>query len=480
MKHHPVDLPRGAALYLPRAIDPILRRWSREPDRKPLILRGARQTGKTAAVRQLGKSFELFIELNLERFEDLALVRDCRSADELLAALSSRHNLAVFPPRTLLFLDEIQESPEAVSWLRFLREDHPDLHVIAAGSLLEVRLHERGFSFPVGRATFRLLRPFTLFELLAATDRGVLARRLLAALQNGEAPPAPLHQQALAALREYLLVGGMPEAVARWTAERNPAAVRRVHRDLRQALADDLQKYRGVRDVDYLEAAFDNLRHHYGLRFRYENFAPGYRSQRMKVALGKLEAALLIRRAWPTSSLQLPLKIRPRSAPKLLPLDVGLALYALGTGFDAMRGPAERLFDGRAAEMFVGQQLAATGADDLDELHFWVSESSRSNAELDFLLAAGEQPMPVEVKSGASGTLKSLHQFLSRSGLHLGVRLYAGPYADEWHEVKMPGGRLRYRLLSLPLYLAEHVPQCLVRAQAVDDEVGPPGILPPG
>ncbi|MES1245791.1 MAG: AAA family ATPase [Acidobacteriota bacterium] len=443
-------------MYLPRTIDEVLLAWSRETDRKPLVLRGARQTGKTEAVRRLGGHFNLFLEVNLERFEDLSLVRSCRSADELLIALAARHNLERFPARTLLFLDEIQESPEAVAWLRFFREDHPDLFVVAAGSLLEVRLQERGFSFPVGRVTFRVLRPFTFFEFLAANERDVLARHLAAAVSEGRPIPAPLHEQALELLRDYLLVGGMPEAVSHWTAEHNPATVRRIHRDLVQALAEDLQRFGNLREVGYLEAAFDNLRHHAGLRFRYENFAPGYRSQLMKNALSKLEAALLIHRALPTSSLSLPLRERPRSAAKLLPLDVGLALHTMGSGFDTARSLAlHQILDGRVAEIFVGQQLLASAPGFPGELFFWVSESSNNNAEVDYMIPVGGRPVPVEVKSAAAGSLKSLHQFLWRAGLSRGIRLHVGPLADERLEVKMPEGNLAYRLLSVPIYLTE-------------------------
>jgi predicted AAA+ superfamily ATPase len=451
------------AVYIPRNIDAVLLAWSREADRKPLVLRGARQTGKTAAVRRLAEQFDLFLELNLERFEDLSLVRSCRSAAELLTALAVRSNVERFPPRTLLFLDEIQESPEAVSWLRFLREDHPQLFVVAAGSLLEVRLQERGFSFPVGRVTFRVLRPFTFFEFLLANEKDVLAGHLTAAVSEGRPVPASLHGQASELLRDYLLVGGMPEAVARWVAEHNPVAVRGVHRDLVQALAEDLQRFGNLREVGYLEAAFESLRHHFGQRFRYENFAPGYRSQLMKNALAKLEAALLIHRALPTSSLELPLRERTRSAAKLLPLDVGLALammgQGLGQGLDAISGPSlSQVLDGRLAEIFVGQQLLASAPGFPGELFFWVSESANSNAEVDYLIPIGGRPVPVEVKSAAAGSLKSLHQFLRRAGLSTGIRLHTGPSADERLTVRMPEGDLDYRLLSLPLYLAEKLP----------------------
>ena len=162
------------AVYLARDIDQVLQEWAGSANRKPLILRGARQTGKTASIRELGRHFELFVELNLERYQDMALVRACRSAEELLVALRARHNLASFPERTLIFIDEIQQSPEAIQWLRFLHEDQPQLAVAAAGSLMEVRLKEHGFSFPVGRVTFRTLRPLTFTEVLRAAGHGVL------------------------------------------------------------------------------------------------------------------------------------------------------------------------------------------------------------------------------------------------------------------------------------------------------------------
>jgi uncharacterized protein len=454
--------------YFPRKLDSTLALWAEAQDRKPLVLRGARQTGKSSSVRELGRRFELFLELNLERFADLALVRSCRSPEDLLKALAARYNVARFPERTLLFLDEIQESPEAIQWLRFFHEDHPGLSVIAAGSLLDVRLQERGFSFPVGRVTFRTLRPLSFREFLLALGKDVLADGLRA----GEIPGADLipalHEQALPLLRDYLFVGGMPEAVARWADSGNPAAVRQVQADLVQAFAEDIQKYRSGVAASDLEAAFAHLPHHYGLRFRYENFAPGYRSQKMKDALAKLEAAQLITRAWPTSSLNLPLAERARSAPKLLPLDVGLAAHTLGTGFRALETePLERLLSGRLAELFAGQQLL-TGPDTAAEpLFFWVNESASSSAETDYLLPGPGYPVPIEVKSAASGALKSLHQFLRRAGRSVGIRLHTGLFADERHQVRMPDGTLHYRLLSLPLYLAEEVPALLGRLDPI-------------
>jgi len=440
-------------MYVVRAVDGALTEWALEVERRPLVLRGARQTGKTSAVRRLGESFDAFLELNLERLPDRRLVDGAASLDELLLALRLRHNLDRFPRRTLLFLDEIQESTKAVQWLRFLYEDHPELWVVAAGSLLEVRLAERGFSFPVGRVGFRWVHPFTFFDFLEATEGQALRAHLEDAARTLAPVAMPVHEQALAALADYLLVGGMPAAVTAWVRNRSPQDVRQLHVDLLQAFADDMHKYRDVRDPEPLFAAFDALPHHYGLRFKYAGFAPESRSRPMKAALDKLEGAMLVDRGRPTSSFGPPYRRRPRSAEKLIPLDVGMAIASIGRPIEEIhRGDPLQILGGRVAEMFVGQQLRGAQIRGREPLWFWVAESARNNAEVDFLSST----LPIEVKSGKGGTLRSLHRFLWRGGGGVGVRLHAGLLADERCSVGLPGhGELDFRLVSLPLYLAQ-------------------------
>ncbi len=194
--------------YFARTIDTHLEDWSTEPGRKPLLLRGARQTGKTSSVRHLGASFELFLELNLERYADLALVRSCRSPDELLQALMARHNLLRLPARTLLFFDEIQERKEAVSWLPLFAEQRPEIAVIAAGSLMDVLLEERDLAFPTGSVSLLSMAPMTFFEFLRAQERLVLAKLLLSSAKAG-AITTELHaadEEIVAQLVERLFV----------------------------------------------------------------------------------------------------------------------------------------------------------------------------------------------------------------------------------------------------------------------------------
>ncbi len=443
--------------YSPRHIDRELQAWSRSPRRKPLILRGARQTGKTAAIRNLGRSFDLYQELNLEHLRDRRLLELCDSPQELITTLLTRQGLSRAPPRTLLFLDEIQASPKAVHMLRYFYEEMPEIAVAAAGSLLEVRLARTDFSFPVGRVNFRHLHPMSFFEFLEATHQAELARRLERCAREGTGATGGLHELGMRALHDYLWVGGMPEAVSRWAEDRSPAAVREVQNDIQLAFEDDLSKYGAGPGLEDLQSVFLALPDHVGLRFKYERLCPGVRAESARSALDLLGRAMIVRLAEPTCDLRPPHFPRPKVAPKLLPLDVGLALAGMDLPYQELRSASlDELRDGRVAEIFVAQQIVAQRLRHDPALRFWVAEGG-AEAELDLLLNLPTGPLPVEVKSGRQGTLRSLHRYLQRSGQREGLRLWASGQLDEEHEVKLDGAALRYRLRSWPLYLAEMI-----------------------
>jgi uncharacterized protein len=445
-------------MTLPRKTDILLQSWWKRPDRKPLILRGARQTGKSTAVQQLGQESPLFLELNLERHSDLALVRTCHSAEELLQRLQQQHNLSTLPPGTLLFLDEIQEHPAALAWLRFFREDFPQLAVIAAGSLLEVRLRDQALPFPVGRVEFLRLEPFTFLEFLAATGDNRLDQDLRHTYANPEGIETGLHSLAMERFRTFLLVGGMPEAVAKWASTQSLVEVAHIHDSLQQAYLEDLLKY-GLRSgTSTLQAVLAAAPAFYGSRFKVRDLVVGLKDRALTESLDLLEKAMVLHRARPSSRFELPLVSRPKAAHKLLPLDIGLALAQLGIRPEHLaETPVETLLQGRIAEAFVGVQLLARQPQRARDLHFWIRESSSTSvAEVDYLLPTAEGVIPVEVKSGASGSLKSMHQFLATSKGTVGVRLSSHPGGVEQLEVGLPqGGRLQYTLRSHPLYLAE-------------------------
>ena len=448
----------------PRNADALLTAWFNRPGRKPLVLRGARQTGKTTAVRRLAEAGPQFLELNLERHDDLSLIRTCHSARDLLERLQQKHNLASLPKDTLIFLDEVQEHPEALKWLRFFYEDSPELAVVAAGSLLEVRLREETLPFPVGRVEFLRLEPLTFLEFLNATADQRIAGDLRQSFGNlgraVEGVDEGLHALAMERLREFLLVGGLPEAVEVWRTTRNLIEVRRVHDALNQAYIEDLLKY-GVRTgTRHLEAVLGNAPAHYGARFKVRNLAPGEKDRRLSDALNLLEKAMVLYRVRPTSSRSLPLIPRSRAAHKLLPLDIGLALSQLSVRPEHLAGRAiETLMEGRLAEAFAGVQLLAASPEQSRRLCFWVREGhAKSNAEVDYLVPSLRGVLPVEVKSGAAGSLRSLHRFLAEAEGKLGIRLSARPGGRQDLHVNLGQGRtLEYQLQSLPLYLAELV-----------------------
>ena len=443
---------------LSRYADRTLQSWMNRADRKPLIVRGARQTGKSTAVRRLGESAPLFLELNFERHQDLALVQSCNSAEELLQRLQQHHNLVALPPGTLLFLDEIQEHPEALSWLRFFYEDFPEIAVVAAGSLLEVRLRDTPLPFPVGRVEFLRLEPLTFLDFLSATNDNKLAADLRSEFENPHGISAGLHHLAMERLRTFLVVGGMPEAVAKWEATRNSVEVARVHEALQQAYLEDLLKY-GVRSgTKALQSVLAAAPAFYGSRYKQRHLVPGQKDRAITEAVDLLERAMVLHRARPTIHHRLPLLTREKAAHKLLPLDMGLALMQLGIRPEHLAQTAvESLLDGRIAEAFVGVQLLAGHAQRGRDLFFWTREStSRSAAEVDFLLPSTHGVLPVEVKAGKAGTLKSLHQFLVASGGDVGIRLASTTGGVEELNVGLPNGEnLKYTLRTHPLYLAE-------------------------
>ncbi len=447
-------------MTFPRAADGHLAAWMAHPRRKPLILRGARQTGKTTAVRALGESCPLFLELNLERHEDLALVRSCRSPDELLTRLEVRENVKGIPPGSLLFLDEVQEHLDALRWLRFFYEDRPELAVVAAGSLLEVRLREESLPFPVGRVEFLRMEPLTYLEFLRATGEERLAEELELAYVDAKEVAPSLHELAMERLREFLLVGGLPEAVDVWASTRNLVDVGAVHRALRQAYVEDLLKYRVRAGTRHLEMVLASAPEHYGSRFKLRHLVPGEKDRPIREALTLLEQAMVVHRAKPTVAKTPPLVPRSRAAQKLLPLDMGLALAEMGVRSENLADrPVESILGGRVAEAFVGVQLLAAHPDEPRSFFFWTREGgSTLNAEVDFVVPSAAGILPVEVKAGAAGSLKSMHQFLSDAETTTGVRLSSSAGKTEQLETTMTDGRvLRYGLRSVPLYLAELV-----------------------
>ena len=429
-----------------RRIESELAAWKSSPDRKPLILRGARQVGKTYTVNAFASSFRSYIRLDLERPAERSLFGRAGSGRELWETILLSKGFVLDPRETLLFIDEIQNSPDAVRALRFLHEDLPELAVIAAGSLFEVFAHREGFSAPVGRVRNLYLSPVDFGEYLAAANPPL--RRVLEDIRIGGELPPERHVLLTDAFRRFAFVGGMPEAVARYVERGSFAELGPIYDSIFQGYVEDAEKYASRAKAKYLSQAVDRAPFHAGERISYEKFGGSdFRSREMKEALTTLEQALIVHLAAPTTSVRLPFRESGRRAPKLFFVDAGLVRFRLGLkDFNAEGGPFDDLYRGRMAEQIAAQEILAASFE-RPRLHFWARETGQ--AEVDFLLDVKGLAVPLEIKSGKPGRMRSLAVFMDNADHPFAVRISDDPIRVD--EAKTPAGKT-FRLLSLPFY----------------------------
>ncbi len=437
-----------------RNLEKALIEWKGKSHRKPLVIRGARQTGKTTLIREFRRQFEKFVELNLEKDALRRIFSEVKDASDVIQSIEGVMNQRIVPGETLLFIDEIQNSVAAIKTLRYFYEEIPALHVIAAGSLLEVRMKDEGWSFPVGRVEFLYLYPATFEEFLGALGEEILLESIRR--QRIDEPlPGPLRERIMNLLSLYMAVGGMPEAVSRYAETKSISEVKDVHDALVSSFHEDFGKYSKRSELEYLKLVWEKVPFQIGTRITYSRLSEQQaRSKDVSNAFSILHEAMLVERIWPTTRTTVPLIKKPKSAPKALYLDIGLCTHAIGvTREQIQKRLMDPLFGGGLAETFVGQEIMAMDACHRITPYFWIREEKDTTSELDYLLQNGEKLVPIEVKSQSHGALKSLHQYLARSNTDIGVRAYSGELKLEKHSVTLPDGKeLRYRLLSVPLY----------------------------
>jgi len=412
-----------------RLITDALVAWKDARDRKPLLLRGARQVGKTWSVRDLGeRHFGGRIHvLDFEREPGLCglFSRELAPA-QILDALRVRRDISIEPGRDLVFFDEIQACPKAIVSLRYFYEEIPRLHVIAAGSLLEFALN--GPSFPVGRIHPVSMYPMTLLEFLWAVGAERAAEIVIA----GPAPESVvIHAELLEKVRQHLIVGGMPAAVKAHADTRSFAEALSVQDDLVQTYRDDFGKYASRVDRACLDAVLAGAARSVGQVTKYRSLAPEYGDHPLRDAYDLLAMARVLRRVRAASPAGLPMaaSASPRRF-KTLMLDVGLLqrLSGVSLGTALARADLLAVYVGGLAEQFVGQELAATLG---DEVYCWLRPAKSSTAEVDYLIAPGGRIVPVEVKGGPAGRLRSMHQLLKEyPRCAPGVVLSTAPYAE--------------------------------------------------
>jgi len=450
-----------------RHVSHFLDQWIQTPDRKPLVLRGARQVGKTWLVRDLAqRQNRKLVELNMERRPELAdhfLTNDPRQA---LSDLAADLGISISINDSILFIDEIQAAPQLLAFLRWFREDLPEFPVIAAGSLLDFSLEEHTGSMPVGRISYCYVEPLSFYEFLDATGNSGLGSKLAASTESMELSPR-LHQRALELFAEYCLVGGLPEVVASWVATHDDDRRLQLQRDLLATYRDDFNKYRGSVAPDLLRRVMDSVPRQLGGRFMFSHVEINARQRDIKHCHELLCLARICHRVEHTAANGLPLGAETKAGLfKTILLDVGLASIQLGLSRLAMHdlGAVIWVNKGGLAEQFVGQQLRCISPAFEDPRLFYWQRTEGRQGEIDFVIQEGNRIVPIEVKAGSSGSMKSLHSFMLQKKLGIAIRLDTNPPSIQDLVIKTTTGEpVAYTLISLPLYMVESIPTALRR-----------------
>jgi len=405
--------------------------------------------GKTTVIDLFSQEFDNYVYLNLEINRDKALFDDNLTIEEIFQSILLNKGKILKPGSTLLFIDEIQNSPVAIKMLRYFYECMPHLFVISAGSLLEIVLDDQDLSFPVGRVEYLYMYPLTFREFLLAKQEDSL-------LQAYDTVPVtrigigPL----LRAFHEYTAVGGMPQIVENHIENSTFTNLSGIYESLIGSYTDDAAKYaRNKSAQEILRHFIETAPQQAGNRIKFYGFGnSNYRSREAGEALRTLERAMLIYLIYPTTSMQLPVMTNLKKSPKLQFVDTGLVNYFVGLQPQFFTfTDLQALYKGIIAEHIVRQEVIASDFAHNRYTPFWVRESASSNAEVDMLFSHEGMVIPVEVKSGKTGTLRSLHQFVEHSDHPYAVRLYGGPL--DIVETQTPAGK-KYKLLNLPYFLA--------------------------
>jgi uncharacterized protein len=438
-----------------------LQAWAQSRHRKPLVIRGARQVGKSTLVRRFAELARLpLVEINFERDPGLKDAFATRDPKRILTMLRVLAEQDIQPGITLLFLDEIQAAPEALVALRYFYEEMPQLHVIAAGSLLEFTLADAEFSMPVGRVEYMHLGPMQFEDFLRAMKQEAFASWLqeasLVQLGQGSMVPA-LHEKGLDWLRQYCLVGGMPEAIARFAEHADFKTIAQIQQGIVATYRDDFGKYSHGSLKARMQLVFDRLPAMVGRKFKYAHVSEEHRAAELAAALQQLCMARVACKVPHTAANGVPLsaEANPRHF-KTLCMDVGLMCRTLHLDLaDLTQTDLTLINSGAVAEQFVGQHLLYSGAPyDEPTLNYWIREGRNASAELDYVLAQGQNIVPVEIKAGKAGTMRSLHYFLKEKQRRFGLRFNTDmPSLLQNAPLAIEGAALQYDLLSLPLYM---------------------------
>lgn len=404
--------------------------------------------GKTTLVNLFAKDFDAYVYLNLEEEDNARLFSSGHSFEDLLAGIFAKGGIRQDAGRTLLFIDEIQSEPKAVVTLRYFYEKRPDLYVIAAGSLLESMMNHH-ISFPVGRVEYMALHPCTFVEFLQALGEMQLAEQVVSV-----SVPRSLHDYTMGLFRKFMIVGGLPEAVASFAAHHDWVRLNDVFSSLLTGYRDDVEKYATKqRERDIVRYILNYGWAQAGHRLQFAKFANSYyKSAEMGNAFRTLEKTLLLELVYPLTSTAFPVLPDMRKSPKLLWLDAGLVNYVAGMQEQLLfTTDTDELWNGDIAEQIVAQELLGATTCFGEKRMFWVRDARNSQAEVDFVLRYHSHLLPLEVKTGSNAKLRSLHLFMSESHETAALRVWNGPLSSDI--IQREGGE-PFRLYNIPLYYA--------------------------
>ncbi len=444
--------------------------WFKRKHRKPLVVRGARQVGKSTLIRSFASNRHLTLhEINLERHPGLTKIFNTLDIHEILKEfeyISGKGKINTAANDHILFIDEIQAIPSAIKALRYFFEDYPLLPVIAAGSLLEFSLSDHSYSMPVGRIEYLYMGPMTFEEFLSAKNENSLLE-LIRGYDFSQKFPETAHQKLLKFQREYFMVGGMPEAIQVYNETDDFNEVMNVHSSIIETYRDDFAKYARGADLLRLHHIFDYVPATVGEKAKYINIDPNEKARELRKAMDLLEKTNVISYVYHSQASGLPLKAgKDDRVFKLFFLDIGLMnrICKVQNIPLAQLEKEEFINTGKMAEQFIQQHLLRIGrTNEKPEVFYWLREARTSNAEIDFVFQLGGEIVPIEVKAGKSGTLKSLHRFIWEKKLKRAIRFDLNPPSimEVTHKVsyEQESSDIDFVLLSLPLYMVEQFPR---------------------
>lgn len=448
-----------------RHAEQFIEQWYRKQKRKPLVVRGARQVGKSTLVRRVAKTLDIPLwEINLERHASLDSIFATNDVSKIILEIGIVTGLQGIGSKPgILFFDEIQAAPRALTALRYFFEDRPDIAVIAAGSLLEFALKNFKSGMPVGRIEYFHLGP-TLFSECLADDQSAQPLNDFFKTWDFSRPfSEAAHKSLLDRLRDFVIVGGMPEAAEAFLRRHDPLEVHAIHRSILETYHDDFGKYSSGPDLEKLRRVYEFLPSAVGEKFKFVRVNPHWRSIDIRHAVDQIALAGIISIVRHTDASGIPVGAQASDTIwKPLFLDVGLVGTALGLPLLTQETFRSTRFvnEGPIAEQFAGQHLLYKGqAGERPKLYYWLREGRTTNAEVDFVVELGEKILPVEIKSGASGAMRSLHQFASIKNSPIALRFDLNPPSIQniSLEIQTAKGKqpVSYTLVSLPLYLVE-------------------------